>query len=259
MRLISGTLYALHRSLGYQFSPTSNHQPSEEKLPRTGWWWRSSHMIVGQFTMIFLTHHNNVWHPESLYGVLTPIDIKSQWRESWKSARVVNAHLVDDHTIRQQHDNSGLLNRFRTGQGHCGACRKSYIQTLICAPVVRPKRCPTSLNPALNLRSWTVVCPSFTQLMMLLLPVADNGLNRIRKKNYKIWRICLLKWWFCYKTKVLIFSLQQCTEFKCTRNRFAAGTAGDLQRGAASRKGKRERERGKHGGEMDGNSWWERS
>jgi len=46
-------LYALHRSLGYQFSPTSNHQPSKGKLPRRGWWRRSSHMIIGQFTMIF--------------------------------------------------------------------------------------------------------------------------------------------------------------------------------------------------------------
>jgi len=26
-------------------------------------------MIIGQFIMIFLTHHNYVWHPESLYGV----------------------------------------------------------------------------------------------------------------------------------------------------------------------------------------------
>ena len=57
------------------------------------------------------------------------------------------------------------------------------VQTLICAPVVRPKRYPTSSNPAL-LRSWTVVCPSFTLLMMLLLPGWPTmGLNRIRKKK----------------------------------------------------------------------------
>ena len=59
------------------------------------------------------------------------------------------------------------------------------LQTLICAPVVRPKRCPTSSNPAL-LPSWTVVCPSFTLLMMLLLPGWPTmGLNRIRKKKKK--------------------------------------------------------------------------
>ena len=75
-----------------------------------------------------------------LWWVMTPTDIKSQWRESWKSAPVVNAHLVDDPTIRQPgftlpRQQWSLLNGFRTGQGHCGACRK----TLICAPVVRPK------------------------------------------------------------------------------------------------------------------------
>jgi len=52
-----------------------------------------------------------------------------------------------------------------------GAYRKRLgaLQTLICAPVVRPKRCPTSSNPVL-LPSWTVVCLSFTLLMLLLLP-----------------------------------------------------------------------------------------
>ena len=50
--------------------------------------------------------------------------------------------MLYSHIVLPSHDNSGLLNRF---QGHCVACRK----TLICAPVVIPKRCPTSLNPAL--------------------------------------------------------------------------------------------------------------
>ena len=52
-------------------------------------------------------------------------------RESWKSASVVNAHLVDDPTIRQPgfalpRQQWSLLNRFRTGQGHCGACKKKW-------------------------------------------------------------------------------------------------------------------------------------
>ena len=55
----------------------------------------------------------------------------SQWRKSWKSAPVVNAHMVDDPTIRQPgftlpRQQWSLLNRFRTGQGHCGACRKTW-------------------------------------------------------------------------------------------------------------------------------------
>ena len=61
--------------------------------------------------------------------------------------------------------------------------RHGVLQTLICAPMVRPKQCPTSSNPAL-LRSWMVVCPSSTLLMMLLLPAWPTmGLNRIRKKK----------------------------------------------------------------------------
>ena len=44
---------------------------------------------------------------------------------------VVNAHLVDDPTIRQPgfalpRQQWPLLNRFRTGQGHCGACKKKW-------------------------------------------------------------------------------------------------------------------------------------
>jgi len=66
-----------------------------------------------------------------LWCVMTPTDIKSQRRESWKSAPVINAHLVDDPTIRQPgftlpRQQWSLLNRLRTGQGHCGACRKTW-------------------------------------------------------------------------------------------------------------------------------------
>ena len=87
----------------------------------------------------WLTHHDILNPPQlrltsrkPLWCVMTPTDIKSQWRESWKSAPVVNAHLVDDPTIRQPgftlpQQQWSLLNRFRTGQGHCGV-----LQTLIC-------------------------------------------------------------------------------------------------------------------------------
>jgi len=66
-----------------------------------------------------------------LWLELEPIDINSQWRESWKSASVVDAHLVDDPTIRQPdfalpRQHWSLLNRFHTRQGHCGACRKKW-------------------------------------------------------------------------------------------------------------------------------------
>ena len=58
-------------------------------------------------------------------------DIKSRWRHNWKSARVVNSHPMCDSTIRQPgfdlpRKQWSLLNRFRTEQGHCGACRRKW-------------------------------------------------------------------------------------------------------------------------------------
>jgi len=62
---------------------------------------------------------------------LQPVDIKSRWRHNWKSAQVVNSHLVCGPTIRQPgfdlpRQQWSLLNRFRTEQGHCGACRRKW-------------------------------------------------------------------------------------------------------------------------------------
>ena len=62
---------------------------------------------------------------------LQPVDIKSRWRHNWKSAQVVNSHLVCDPTIRQPgfdlpRQQWSLLNRFRTEQGHCGVCRRKW-------------------------------------------------------------------------------------------------------------------------------------
>ena len=58
-------------------------------------------------------------------------DIKSRWRHNWKSAQMVNSHLVCDPTIRQPgfdlpQQQWSLLNRFHTEQGHCGACRRKW-------------------------------------------------------------------------------------------------------------------------------------
>jgi len=62
---------------------------------------------------------------------LQPVDIKSRWRHNWKSGQAVNSHLVCDPTIRQpgfdlSRQQWSLLNRFRTAQGHCGACRRKW-------------------------------------------------------------------------------------------------------------------------------------
>ena len=71
------------------------------------------------------------WADHFAWRESEPADINSQWKESWKLASVVNAHLVDDPTIRQPgfalpRQQWSLLNRFRTGQGHCGACKKKW-------------------------------------------------------------------------------------------------------------------------------------
>ena len=62
---------------------------------------------------------------------LPPGDIKSRWRHNWKSAQVVNSHLVCDPTIRQpgfdlSRQQWSLLNHFCTEQGHCCACKRKW-------------------------------------------------------------------------------------------------------------------------------------
>jgi len=62
---------------------------------------------------------------------LQPVNIKSRWRHNWKSAQVVNSHLVCDPTIWQPGFDLprlqwSLLNHFLTEQGHCGACRRKW-------------------------------------------------------------------------------------------------------------------------------------
>jgi len=84
---------------------------------------------------------------------LQPVDIKSRWRHNWKSAQVVNSHLVCDPKIRQPgfdlpRQQWSLLNRFRTEQGHCGACRRKCRLTDT-DRVARPRCCPTWPNSVL--------------------------------------------------------------------------------------------------------------
>ena len=71
---------------------------------------------------------------KTLWLDLQTVDIKSRWRHNWKSAQVVSCHLVCDSTIRQPgfelpRQQWSLLNRFRTEQGHRGACRRKWRPT----------------------------------------------------------------------------------------------------------------------------------
>ena len=66
-----------------------------------------------------------------LWRDLQSIDVTNRWREDWQSATVVNSTLVVDPTIRLpgfdlNRRQWSLLNRFRTGQGHCNACHKKW-------------------------------------------------------------------------------------------------------------------------------------
>jgi len=114
----------LHLSLGFQCSPTLNRQPYKGRLPLTSWWRKSSNMTVGTQPDILNQPLLRLTSRKPLWLDLQPVDIKSRWRHNWKSDQVVNSHLVCDPTIRQP--GFDLLNRFRTEQGHCGACRKKW-------------------------------------------------------------------------------------------------------------------------------------
>jgi len=110
-----------------------------------------------------VTSRKPLWHESE------PVDINNQWRESWKSASVVNAHLVVDPTTRQPgfalpRQQWSLLNRFHTRQGHCGACK-----TPISVPAVKPKRCHTLSNPA-HRQDYAVACLNYTLQTMMPLP-----------------------------------------------------------------------------------------
>jgi len=115
------------------------HQPYEGRLPLTSWWRKSSYMTVGQSILISLTVATTDIQQAAVAGLTT---IKSRWRHNWKSAQVVNSHLVCDPTIWQPtfdlpRQQWSLLNRFRTEQGHsgvCSACRRKWrlIDTDVC-------------------------------------------------------------------------------------------------------------------------------
>ena len=89
----------------------------------------SSHSITVSVTVASI--HSNLESRKPLWRDLQSIDVTSRWREDWQSATVVNSTLVVDPTIRlpgfDLHRRQwSLLNRFRTGQGHCNACHKKW-------------------------------------------------------------------------------------------------------------------------------------
>ena len=77
-----------------------NRLSYEGRLPLTSWWRKSSDMTVGQSSLIYLAHliylALRLTSRKPLWLDLQPVDIKSRWRHNWKSAQVVNSHLVSD-------------------------------------------------------------------------------------------------------------------------------------------------------------------
>ena len=131
------------------------------------------HCSIGGLLLWFLASFH-LTSRKPLWCESEPVDINSQWRESWKSASVVNAHLVDDPTIRQPgfalpRQQWSLLNRFRTRQVTAVPVRRNgNFQTPISVPAVRPKQCHTLSNPA-HRQDYTVACLNYTlQTMMPL-------------------------------------------------------------------------------------------
>jgi len=131
MRLISGTLH----STPFPWLPVlANIEPPALRRKAA----------MDRLVMKVLSHdrwpiYHDILNPpqqlmtsrKPLWCALTTTDIRSQWKESWKLAPVVNVHLVDDLTIWQPgftlpRRQWSRLNRFRTGQGHCGAYIKPW-------------------------------------------------------------------------------------------------------------------------------------
>ena len=117
-------------------------------------------LVVLMLTKPWQRDPMKVWHKDQTKNCCCKslllsiyIDIKSRWRHNWKSAQVVNSHLVRDPTIRQPgfdlpRQQWSLLNRFRTEQDTAVPAEgNGDLQTLICVLVARPRRCLTLSNP----------------------------------------------------------------------------------------------------------------
>ena len=92
-------------------------------------WNRRPHFAYSLYNFYGATStYNYIWHPESLYGV--------SWLQQTSKVNAGNPGSLFQWSMptwqpgftvpRQQWS---LLNRFRTGQRHCGACRKTWCLT----------------------------------------------------------------------------------------------------------------------------------
>ena len=197
------------------------------------------HHDISNPPLLRLTSRKPLWRESE------PADINSQWREFWKSASVVNAHLVDDPTIRQPgfalpRQQWSLLNRFRTGQGHCGVCKKKWKlsdsdqcscgETQTMSHIV--ESCP---------QDYTVACLNYTLQMMMPMPgwpvtapnAYDNnnitlhyGQHAVRWTNDVEWHLlsqgrsfeytCSCHWWSLCPIHTAYGTVRRCILHACT-------------------------------------------
>jgi len=146
--------------------------------------------------LLWLTSRKPLWLD------LQPFDIKSQWRHNWKSAQVVNSHLVCDPTIRH---------RISASLGNSGLCWTVFarnrniavpaegngdLQTMICVLVARPRRCLTLSNPV-PWQNWMVAYLGYILQMKTLfrdwpVMVNDTHTRRRRREFHIVWRVITL-------------------------------------------------------------------
>jgi len=136
--------------------------------------------LICAFWLVLLTEHVlRLTSRKPLWLDLQPVDVKSGWRHNWKSAQVVNSHLVYDPP------QSG--NRVSTSLGNSGLCWTVFARNrdtvvpaegngdlLICVLVARPRRCLTLSNPV----PWQIwEEEDWTQIMQhqILLHVSDTN------------------------------------------------------------------------------------
>jgi len=122
---------------------------------------------------------------------------QTSMRHNWKSAQVVNSHPVCDPTIRQpgfdlSRQQWSLVNRFRTEQGHCGACRRKWrlTDTLICVLVPRPRRCSTLSNPV-PWQNWMAAYLGYTLRIKTLFrgwPIVVHD-THTRRRRSNVWEL----------------------------------------------------------------------
>jgi len=174
MHLISGTL----RSTPLPWLPVlSNIEPSAlrrkattdklvEKIVKHDSWPIQPDILNPP--LLQLTSRKPLWLD------LQPVDIKSRWRHNWKSAQVVNSHLVcvtpqSDNQVLTSLSNSGLCWTVFTRNRDTAvpAEGNSDLQTLICVLVARPRRCSTLLNPV-PWQNWIAAYLGYTLQMKTL-------------------------------------------------------------------------------------------